>query len=145
MCREDYREELIIELENEKERLIELLCECHLLLCEHQEIDPMEWNKRRNDIIVCNFGYNCHLVNFYKVVGVTKSGKSVKIKQLKEKVVSHDGYGQAGLVVPSDEFNSEKVLTRKIQEGSWKPYIKVEDYMYGYKWDGKEVAFDSYD
>jgi hypothetical protein len=51
MSREDYREELIIELENEKERLIELLCECHLLLCEHQEIDPMEWNKRRNDII----------------------------------------------------------------------------------------------
>lgn len=98
-----------------------------------------------NDIIVCNFGYNCHLVNFYKVVGVTKSGKSVKVRQLKEKVVSHDGCGQAGLVVPSDEFNSEKVLTRKIQEGSWKPYIKVEDYMYGYKWDGKEVAFDSYD
>ena len=51
MSREDYREELIIELENEKQRLIELLCECHLLLCEHQEIDPMEWNKRRNDII----------------------------------------------------------------------------------------------
>ena len=51
MSREDYREEHIIELENEKQRLIELLCECHLLLCEHQEIDPMEWNKRRNDII----------------------------------------------------------------------------------------------
>ena len=51
MSREDCREELIIELENEKQRLIELLCECHLLLCEHQEIDPMEWNKRRNDII----------------------------------------------------------------------------------------------
>lgn len=51
MSREDYREELIIELENEKQRLIELLCECHLLLCEHQETDPMVWNERRNDII----------------------------------------------------------------------------------------------
>ena len=51
MSREDYREECMIELENEKERLIELLCECHLLLCEHQEIDPIEWNKRRNDVI----------------------------------------------------------------------------------------------
>ena len=51
MSREDYREELIIELENEKERLIELLCECHLLLCEHQETNHMEWNERRNDII----------------------------------------------------------------------------------------------
>ena len=49
--RADYREELIVELENEKERLIELLRECHLLLCEHQEIDPVEWNERRNDII----------------------------------------------------------------------------------------------
>lgn len=49
--RADYREELMIELENEKQRLIELLCECHLLLCEHQEIDPTEWNERRNDVI----------------------------------------------------------------------------------------------
>lgn len=51
MSREDYREELIIELENEKQRLIELLCECHLLLCEDQEIDPHRWNERRNNVI----------------------------------------------------------------------------------------------
>lgn len=49
--RADYREEYAIELENEKERLIELLRECHLLLCEHEEIDPVKWNKRRNDVI----------------------------------------------------------------------------------------------
>lgn len=49
--RADYREEYIVELENDKQRLIELLCECHLLLCEHQEIDPVEWNNRRNELI----------------------------------------------------------------------------------------------
>lgn len=99
-----------------------------------------------NDIIVCSFGYNCHLVDFYKVVGVTKSGKSIKIRQVGEQVVSDDGYGQAGYVKPSDEFVSDEVLTRKIQEiRSWKPYVKVDYYKYGYKWDGKEVAFDSYD
>ena len=49
--RADYREEYAVELENEKERLIELLCECHLLLCEHKEIDPIKWNERRNDVI----------------------------------------------------------------------------------------------
>ena len=98
-----------------------------------------------NDIIVCSYGYNCRLVDFYKVVGITKSGKSIKIRQVGEKLISHDGYGQAGFVKPSDEFVSDKVLTRKIQEGSWKPYVKVDDYKYGYQWDGKEVAFDSYD
>ena len=49
--RADYREEYAVELENEKERLIELLRECHLLLCEHKEIDPIKWNERRNDVI----------------------------------------------------------------------------------------------
>ena len=57
-----------------------------------------------NDIIVCEFGYNCRFVDFYKVVGVTKSGKSIKIRQVGEKVVSHDEYGQSGFVKPSDEF-----------------------------------------
>ena len=98
-----------------------------------------------NDIIVCEFGYNCRFVDFYKVVGVTKSGKSIKIRQVGEKVVSHDEYGQSGFVKPSDEFVSDDILTRKIQEGSMKPYVKVDYYKYGYKWDGKEVAFDSYD
>lgn len=36
------------------------------------------------DILVCEFGYNCRLVNFYEVVGVTKSGQSVRIRNLKE-------------------------------------------------------------
>ena len=26
---------------------------------------------KTGDILVCEFGYNCHLVNFYEVVGVT--------------------------------------------------------------------------
>ena len=98
-----------------------------------------------NDILVCTYGYNCRLVSFYKVVDKTKSGKSIKIKQLGEKVVSHDGYGQAGFVKPTDEFISDKVLTKRIYEGSWKPYVKIDDHRYGYKWEGNEVAFDSYD
>lgn len=49
--REDYRNEYAVELENEKQQLIDLLIECHLLLCEHQEINPIEWKKRRDDVI----------------------------------------------------------------------------------------------
>lgn len=51
MSREDYRNEHAVELENEKQYLIDLLIECHLLLCEHQEIDPTEWKERRDDVI----------------------------------------------------------------------------------------------
>ena len=99
-----------------------------------------------NDVIVSVFGYNCRLVNFYRVIGKTKSGKSVKIQQLKENIVSHDGYGQAGFVRPSDELTDEKPMTVRTQVNIFgDDYVKINNHKYGYKWDGSNVAFDTYD
>lgn len=97
------------------------------------------------DILVCEFGYNCRLVNFYEVVGETKTGKSVRIRQLREKFVTHDGYGQAGKVVPEMVTDGE-CKTKRILEGyDGKPYVKISDHMYAYRWDGQPVNYDSYD
>ena len=101
---------------------------------------------KTGDILVCEFGYNCHLVNFYEVVGVTKSGQSVRIRNLKEKFVSHDGYGQAGKVVPEMVTDDSYNKTKRILEGyQGRPYVKIDQGMYAYKWDGQPVTYDSYD
>lgn len=97
------------------------------------------------DILVCEFGYDCRLVNFYEVVGKTKTGQSIRLRQVREKFVEHDGYGQAGRVVP-DVVENGTVFTKRILKGYQdKPYVKINQSMYAYKWDGQPVTYDSYD
>ena len=93
------------------------------------------------DILVAKFGYNCTLVDFYKVINRTP--KMVTVQKIGSKIVSHDGYGQAGYVVPDDSVIEDEILKRKIIDG--RDCIKISDYQYGYIWDGNEVHFDSYD
>ena len=93
------------------------------------------------DILVAKFGYNCTLVDFYKVINRTP--KMVTVQKIGSKIVSHDGYGQAGYVVADEEVVEDEVLKRKIIEST--EAIKISDYCYAYKWDGNEVRFDSYD
>ena len=98
------------------------------------------------DILVCGFGFNCCLVNFYEGIGVTKSGQSVRIRNLKEKFVSHDGYGQAGKVVPEMITDGSYNRTKRILKGyQGRPCVKIDEHMYAYKWDGQPVNYDSYD
>lgn len=52
------------------------------------------------DFFVSSWGYDQTNVDFYKVVGVTKSGKSVKVQQWSSKVVGNSGTSEA--VVPGD-------------------------------------------
>lgn len=98
-----------------------------------------------NDILVSKSGYNCTLVDFYKVVRTSKT--NAWLQKLESRITSHDGYGQAGYVVPSDKVSNDVQLRRKIQTSEYghSDYVKVSNYEYAYLWDGKEVAFDSYD
>lgn len=99
-----------------------------------------------NDILVSRFGYNCTLVNFYKVLSKTSSGKSVKIIRLKNKIINDDGYGQAGEVVASSENDGNNVLTKRIlKTKNNDECLSIDSYEYAYLWDGKPVYFDSYD
>ena len=98
-----------------------------------------------NDILVGKSGYNCTMVKFYKVIRTSKT--NVWLQKLLNKTTSHDGYGQAGYVVPSDQESLETSFRRKVQTSEYGncDYVKISDYDYAYAWDGKEVAFDTYD
>lgn len=93
------------------------------------------------DILVAKFGYNCTLVDFYKVI--KKTPKMVTVQKIGSKIVSHDGYGQAGYVVADESIVEDEIIRRKIIDRN--DAIKISDYQYAYVWDGNEVHFDSYD
>lgn len=93
------------------------------------------------DILVSKFGYNCTLVDFYKVI--KRTPKMVTIQKIGSKIVSHDGYGQAGYVIADESVVEDEIIRRKVMDE--RDAIKIGDYHYAYKWDGNEVHFDSYD
>lgn len=94
-----------------------------------------------NDILYSKQGCGMTIVTFYKVIGLTPSGKSVKLKLLKNKVVSDDGYGQEGYVVPSD-VEGDKVLTKRLGKTFLGyDYVKISNYEYASPWDGQEKYF----
>lgn len=94
------------------------------------------------DILVCKYGYNCTLVEFYIVKRVSKT--NAWLQPLESIITSHDGYGQAGFVMPGKE-NDKPIIRRKIYKTLMYTFVKVDDYKYASEWDGKEVAFDTYD
>lgn len=96
-------------------------------------------------ILVCSFGYNCTLVNFYKVVRVTNS--SVWLQQLESQWESHDGYGQVGKVIPSNHETKDKPFMRRIQHRHYdnQEYVMISKYQYAYIWDGKPEYYNSMD
>lgn len=98
------------------------------------------------DILVCKFGYNCTLVNFYKVLSKTSSGKSVRLAEIGSRIVDNDGYGQSGHVMPFEDEIKRITGIKRISQSSYNgDFVKIDTYQYAYKWDGNKVHFDSYD
>lgn len=97
------------------------------------------------DILVSSYGYNCSLVSFYKVVRVTKA--SVYLQELRYKFTEHDGYGQAGKVIPSNEESSSEPFMRRVGRHNYnnQEFVAISKYEYAYAWDGNPVHYDSYD
>lgn len=94
---------------------------------------------KNGDILVCKFGYNCTLVEFFKIIKMTE--KTVTVVEIESKIVEDDDYGQAGKVIPTDNVIGSPIR-RKIGEYQ---NIKLDSYKYAYIWDGKPVDFDTYD
>lgn len=97
-----------------------------------------------NDILVAKFGYNCTLVRFYKVLKVTET--QIQFVEIDSQMVDHDGYGQAGHVMPLEiDIVGKKIIRRKVYVNGDYVSVKVDDYIWAKKWDGNKVHFDSYD
>ena len=111
------------------------------------------------DILEGDFGYNMILPVWYEVVKVTS--KQVTLKELSSIVVSHDGYGQAGVKKPNigvykkDWEGKEREIRALVKKhgGSYfdkydnpkkKYYVTVNNHILDL-WDGENKSFDTYD
>ena len=93
-----------------------------------------------NDIYFSIAGYNMTLVEFFQVVGVTKTGKSVKVKRIVPEIV--DGNVMVGTVTAKkDNFVNGEILTRRLNDGSF----VVSNYSSAYKWSGEPIQFNRMD
>ena len=102
--------------------------------------DPTTWQV--GDILVTSGGYNMILVDFFEIV--SKTAKSFKLKKLKNKTIS--GNGWQGECVPDEGHydTKEGEITCRINKyGS----VRIGGH-YGhtaYLWDGKPQHYDHMD
>jgi hypothetical protein len=111
---------------------------------ERAEAEAVEFAKtlKVGDIFHCGWGYSMTLNDFYQVVEITKSRKSVKVRKLKKFMTASDSYGQSGMQsCTKDDFATDKISTHRIQDGS----IKINDYAWARLWDGTPQTYNSYD
>ena len=82
---------------------------------ETEKGNEMDENITVGTIFTATWGATMTLVDFYQVVGVTKSGKSVKVREIAKQRVTDNFIGGDYKVVPiPGEFKGE-VSTRRLQ------------------------------
>lgn len=91
------------------------------------------------DIFYASWGYDQTNVDWYKVIDVTKTGKSVKLQEIEGKITSDGGLSMSGKSTPviNKIKKGEKPITKKIKTYSNEPMIQLKSYKFAYKWDGK--------
>ncbi len=95
------------------------------------------------NILVSRYGYGVSLVSFYKIV--KKTEKMVTLQEMKSKFTEHDGYGQQGLVIPTNEKEDRTIFSRRILYSYDEPYVKINEYERARVWDNQPVWYDSCD
>jgi len=83
------------------------------------------------DVLVEVSSYNMTFVYFYKVVSMTKTGKTLTYRKLNS-VETADSHGFCGTKVPTDEFSTEETVTRRAKSAPK-------------KWDGTPKYFNYLD
>ena len=73
------------------------------------QITQQETKLKVGDVLVYSWGYDQTNIDFFKVVGLTKT--MVKIRQLKS-VVTETGF-MCGDSIPTNEFKSDEVIRKK--------------------------------
>ena len=89
-------------------------------------------------ILYSSWGYEQTNVDFYKVLKRTKT--QVTFRQMG--VISTPEENMSGTVQPlKGQWKSEKIFRRKVIQNK---FVKIEDFMYGRKWDGTPKRFSTY-
>lgn len=92
-----------------------------------------------NDILVCSWGYDQTNVDFYKVISITPSGKSVTIQRINSSV-TEDGFmcGKSVPAVPHtvSKYNGEP-MTKRVKLCAHYGYsVSISSYSTAFPYDG---------
>lgn len=89
-------------------------------------------------ILSAPYQYSARIPHFYEIIGV-KGKSTIIVRELEQKIVSGDGYGQNGTCVPVPgkyENKSSEIKCRINRQGD----IRIEG-RYTYEWSGKPESF----
>jgi hypothetical protein len=92
-----------------------------------------------NDILVSSWGYDQTNVDFYKVLKLSPSGKSVTIQRINEHI-TENGF-MCGMSVPAIPHtvsrHNGKPVTKRVNLTNCGYYVSISSYSNAYLWDGK--------
>lgn len=113
---------------------------------DDDDIDPS--TPKVGDILYSSWGYSMTIVDFYKVIKMTASGKSITLQRMQSETVDGDA-GYEGYVMPSRHENkTEQPLKNKRispnRDGDGYS-VKINSSAHAYKWDGKKKYFNRMD
>lgn len=95
------------------------------------------------DIYYASWGYDQTNIDFFEVVGLSKSGQSVRLRAVQSRRVGSNGYQDQVVPMPGEYRTprgdhatvwSGKTFTRRIREGS--DYVNLTTYAGAWLWDG---------
>jgi len=100
-------------------------------------------------IFFSSWGYEQTNIDFYKVIEVSKSGKTFTLQKIGSQVISNVGYCSDMVIPNEDKIMDEPLYNRRVLDTGYnKPVVNVskrKDYrLYAYEWDGQPLLMTSY-
>jgi len=103
------------------------------------------------DILSSTWGYDAVNVDFFKVIGISKSGNQIQVQKIKsESSEQREGCGLCGshpLMIPSDEVAMRNEWDLKTETYTRKPIIfrrKIQSYKQGNNENHYYIMINSY-
>ncbi|VVB70009.1 Uncharacterised protein [uncultured archaeon] len=87
------------------------------------------------DVLYHSWGYDQTNIDFYKIIEISKTGKTAKLIRLMNKVISSTQDGFVEQVVPGQESENKKLITARIKEKRIGRF---------WKWNNKPLTQTSY-
>jgi hypothetical protein len=92
---------------------------------------------KQGDLFRCSWGYDQTNVDFYQVVDVSPSGATIKVRAVRQDVVSASEGGHERVAPVKGAWLDEEVLTKRWRlDYHGKPAFRVASYASAYLWDG---------
>ena len=103
----------------------------------------MENTFKIGDILDYEWGYDQTNVEFFQVVGITASGKSVKIRKIKQTCIGANDMTGTCIALKDQFIENAPVLIKRVKSYKDQPIV-VMDYSTADKWNGLPVSYSSY-